>query len=142
MARLTINLTELLTRAGCSQAVIDVANERVRQVTAEGYTLEHDDEHIDGSIASVASCYALPPLKRLMAKMRFPRDVGRSADEPVIVRDEVAVPINWPQSWHGSAWKARDRRRELVIAGALILAEIERIDRAARRTTGREGEPR
>ena len=34
----------------------------------------------------------------------------------------------WPYQWE---FKPADRRRELVKAGALILAEIERIDRAA-----------
>lgn len=38
-------------------------------------------------------------------------------------------PWGWP--WDASWWKPNARRRNLVKAGALILAEIERIDRAA-----------
>lgn len=36
---------------------------------------------------------------------------------------------NWPWSW--SWWKPKDDRSNLVKAGALIIAEIERLDRAA-----------
>ncbi|MFN3321313.1 MAG: hypothetical protein ACK43M_21435, partial [Allorhizobium sp.] len=35
----------------------------------------------------------------------------------------------WP--WGIEWWKPTDRRRDLVKAGALIIAEIERLDRAA-----------
>ena len=34
----------------------------------------------------------------------------------------------WP--WAASWWKPKNRRRDLVRAAALIVAEIERIDRA------------
>jgi hypothetical protein len=40
----------------------------------------------------------------------------------------------WP--WDRKWWKPKDRRRDLVRAGALILAEIERLDRAAAKTSG------
>lgn len=58
----------------------------------------------------------------------------------------TVVPRGWP--WGSSWWKPKDPRRDLVRAGALILAEIERIDRASppsspvERRTGerREGE--
>jgi hypothetical protein len=42
-------------------------------------------------------------------------------------RDET--PALWP--WATAWWKPRDRRRNLVRAAALVLADIERIDRAA-----------
>ncbi len=35
-----------------------IAAERQRQMTAEGWTHEHDDEHDDGSLATAAACYA------------------------------------------------------------------------------------
>ena len=41
------------------------------------------------------------------------------------------VPATWP--WGASWWKPGDPRRMLVKAAALILAEIERLDRAAAR---------
>jgi hypothetical protein len=36
----------------------------------------------------------------------------------------------WP--WHDDWWKPKDRRRDLIRAAALIVAEIERLDRAAK----------
>ncbi len=93
-------------------ASLDVLAERARQVSAEGWTPEHDDEHNDGSLARAAACYALhtEPVGNVGDYLRF-----------------------WP--WGGEAWKPRERRRNLVKAGALVLAEIERIDRAAARAT-------
>lgn len=35
----------------------------------------------------------------------------------------------WP--WSDADWKPKDRRRDLIRAAALIVAEIERLDRAA-----------
>ena len=87
----------------------DVAAERRRQVEAEGWTPEHDDEHSTQELAFAAACYA-------------------TADEG------DAPPAVWP--WHLSWWKPTDRRHNLVKAGALILAEIDRIDRTAARNLG------
>lgn len=42
---------------------------------------------------------------------------------------ESAPDPFWP--WQRKWWKPKDPRRDLVRAGALIIAEIERIDRAA-----------
>lgn len=88
---------------GHSQAVIDVTTERRRQIDVEGWTPRHDDEHDDRSLAAAAACYANPGALR--------------------------VPPQWP--WDHRWWKPSDPRRMLVKAGALILAEIERLDRAA-----------
>ncbi|HGM7247685.1 TPA: hypothetical protein ACKQE9_006505, partial [Pseudomonas aeruginosa] len=38
------------------QAWLDVQAERRRQITAEGWTPEHDDEHADGQMARAAAC--------------------------------------------------------------------------------------
>lgn len=84
----------------------DVLAERQRQISAEGWTPEHDDKHTDGELAAAAACYA----------------------NPIQVRSG-GVPSAWP--WDRKWWKPRDRRSDLVRAGALILAEIERLDRLA-----------
>lgn len=89
-----------------SQASLDVTAERRRQVTAEGWTPDHDDEHASGEMALAAACYAAPR--------------GLSGDH--------GTPAGWP--WDRSAWKPRTQRENLIRAGALILAEIERLDRA------------
>ncbi|HCF3834982.1 TPA: hypothetical protein ACQQIX_007039, partial [Pseudomonas aeruginosa] len=97
------------------QAWLDVQAERRRQVEAEGWTPEHDDEHDSGEIACAAACYALPPAH----PARIEGALGRYGRDPNI----------WP--WTRDWWKPapNDRRRELIKAGALVLAEIERLDR-------------
>lgn len=84
-----------------------VAAERQRQVEAEGWTAEHDDQHRTGQMADAAARYAVA-------------GGGTFPDE--------RTAFLWP--WAGSWWKPGDKRRNLVKAGALILAEIERLDRA------------
>jgi hypothetical protein len=44
------------------------------------------------------------------------------------------TPLFWP--WEASWFKPSTARRDLIKAGALILAEIERLDRAAERQEG------
>lgn len=92
----------------------EIAAERLRQVRAEGYTTLHDDEHVDGDLADAAACYALTPEQR----------------NTVPVHGGPPVPRRWP--WECAAWKPTpdDRKRELIKAGALILAELERLERA------------
>jgi hypothetical protein len=85
-------------------AARDVLAERQRQISAEGWTPEHDDEHDDGRMAIAAAYYAMHGIKGW----------GR---------------VIWP--WDKKWLKPKDRRSNLIRASALILAEIERIDRAA-----------
>ena len=91
----------------------EIAAERERQKTVEGWTAEHDDEHDDDDLAIAAACYALPDRIRR-----------------IVIFDRTLLERIWP--WSKDWWKPkRDRRRQLVKAGALIVAEIERLDRAA-----------
>lgn len=84
-----------------------IANERQRQIEEEGYTTEHDDFHRFGELAMAAAVYAAPP------RMRGVFNLHKL----------------WPWNW--IFWKAtpKDRIRELVKSGALIVAEIERLQR-------------
>lgn len=100
-------IAELEARA-FNPAILDVVAERQRQKTIEGWTPEHDDEHCNGELAMAAVCYI---------------------NETGTVNRNGGKPWGWP--WDASWWKPNARRRNLVKAGALILAEIERIDRAA-----------
>ncbi|EPQ5410857.1 hypothetical protein [Pseudomonas aeruginosa] len=93
------------------QAWLDVQAERRRQVEAEGWTPEHDDEHSHGQIARAAACYAL---------------AGSSAPNDGTAALLVSLAWPWDQQW----WKPSTPRRDLVKACALALAEIERLDRA------------
>jgi len=111
-------------------AIEEIAAERQRQVEAEGWTPEHDDTHCDGSLALAAALYATP--------------------RPLFDVQKGANGIQWrdPWPWHtehiysrygdgdpayylpdGDKRKKHDRRRQLVISAALIVAEIERLDR-------------
>lgn len=101
-----------------SKAARDVLAERRRQVEVEGWTPAHDDEHGDESLAWAAVCYAMPE------PYRFGGDVQRMLTVGPI------PPMPWPASWHVTWWKPEDPRRNLVKATALLLAEIERRDRA------------
>lgn len=78
--------------------------ERERQIQEEGYTVGHDAGYSKDDLVLAAVCYALP--SRL-----------RPADDP---------PNGWP--FDNEEWKPTpdDRIRELVKAGALIVAEIDR----------------
>lgn len=90
-------------------AISEIKAERERQRAEEGWTSEHDDTHDRGEMALAAGCYALNA-----APERFADGI---------------VPIFWP--WAREWWKPKSRRRDLVRAAALIVAEIERIDRAS-----------
>lgn len=99
-----------------SQAANDVIDERLRQQDKEGWTPEHDDTHSDGSLARAASCYALFASHSVRNREYFVR--------------QKMQPDKWPNSWHSDWWKPTSPRRDLVKAAALLIAEIERIDRA------------
>lgn len=88
-----------------------IAIERTRQIEKEGWTSSHDGNHEDDELAKAAACYAIPD--RL-------REVN---DGPL----NKGVPLDWP--WDEEWWKPtpKNRVRELVKAGALIAAEIDRL---------------
>lgn len=97
----------------------DVIAERERQKAVEGWTAEHDDGHTNGELALAAGAYAL-------ASAFYHSD------------PYAAVLSVWP--WDRKWLKPTDRRRDLIKAGALILAEIERLDRIAQAGKGRPHE--
>lgn len=104
----------------------DIAAERRRQVEVEGWTVEHDDAHASDEMAMAAICYADPNPPMVPGPDHGDRIGGQW------------YPDGWP--WSPGWWKPTTRRRNLVKAAALIVAEIERIDRAAARllTEGRK----
>lgn len=88
----------------------DVLLERRRQVEVEGWHHARDDMYTDGELARAGSAYAA-------ASTYYHAD------------PYAAVLSIWP--WDRSWLKPTSPRRDLVKAAALILAEIERLDRAA-----------
>ena len=105
-----------------TDALMDVIMERNRQLDDERFSYKHDDAHTDGQIARAAAAYALSGSVPLKMRGSFFSDVTMR-----IIRDI------W--TWEWKWWKpsTTDPRRDLVKAGALIIAEIERLDRAAAR---------
>lgn len=91
-----------------TQAVQDVLAERERQITVENWTPEVDDRYVAGDMAFAAACYAT------QGQYHFP-EVGKPGP-------------GWP--WAAEWWKPSNYRRNLIKAAALIIAEIDRIDRA------------
>lgn len=96
-----------------------IAAERRRQVEAEGWTHKHDDEHSHAEMAYAAAAYANPTRALDYVSVNVPQGGIKS------------VPDDWP--WDPKWWKPTpdDRIRELVKAGALIAAEIDRLQRCA-----------
>lgn len=104
-------------------ALADVMAERQRQISAEGWTPNLDDQHTSSEMAGAAACYASHVNARGWVYSHNPSDYQSETESS-----------NWP--WDASWWKPTNPRRDLVKAGALILAEIERLDRAAAKVEG------
>lgn len=81
-----------------------IADERQRQMDVEGWTPEHDDEHDMGELAYAAACYASYAGER-----------------------RERSPAFWP--FANTDWKPGEAIRDLAKAGALIAAEIDRLQR-------------
>ena len=108
-----------------------IAAERQRQIDKEGWTAEHDDEHERGELASMAVCYASP---------YRPYVLGKQGDN-IYFKD--AYPPSWDSCWdkrkrhefgdgiviENKSLPPKQRIRNLVKAGALIAAEIDRLQR-------------
>ncbi|AXF77433.1 hypothetical protein LU631_07020 [Erwinia tracheiphila] len=85
-----------------STAINDVIAERQRQHSVKGYSTQHDDTYVGNELAAAAISYIEP----------------------------MEAENYWPADWHDGCFKPKDYRRNLVKAAALLLAEIERLDRA------------
>lgn len=86
-----------------------IEEERVAHQTREGFDSARDDQYTKGELAEAASCYT-------QVETRYS---SRAA--------------HWPISWNFSWWKPTpgNRVKELAKAGALIAAEIDRLNRLA-----------
>lgn len=83
-----------------------IAAERKRQIEVEGFTVDDDRLYSAEPLALAAACYAVPEWNRLYRR---------------------GIPMDWP--WSVRWWKPtpKNRIRELEKAGALIAAEIDRL---------------
>ena len=80
-----------------------IQQERVRQVKDEGYTLARDAEYVNGELIAAGDCY--------FHRGMYP--------------DMEGVPVTWP--WPADTFKPKDPESNFVRAGALALAEKERL---------------
>jgi hypothetical protein len=80
---------------------------RQREISSEKFSIEHDDEYTNGQLLRVAVYYL---------------HAGTSNAAPL---DYAGIPVGWP--WAGVWWKPKSRERNLIRAGALCLAERERL---------------
>ena len=108
-------MSAIILRSGAEM----IAEERARQQRAkdkggEGWTPEHDDRHELGELGMAAESY--------LSAVVTPDEEG----------DEHGKPRpSWDWPWDKKWWKPSDDPiRNLVIAGALIAAEIDRMQRA------------
>lgn len=96
----------------------EIVKERQRQKQIEGWTSDHDTQHQNNELAFVAAAYASP---EILFRIKTSED------------GENVIEDCWPDEWD-SFWDKRkkfSRRKQLIIAGALIAAEIDRQDRMA-----------
>lgn len=94
-----------------------IEKERSRQIMTEGFDDAHDDAHAPGEMESAAASY----LMAAAMQARYPDD-GLPPEPPPM----------WPTEWSTNIWwkPSKDPVRNLVKAGALIAAAIDRIKRA------------
>lgn len=92
-------------------ALVDIAEERVRQISGENWSPEHDDIHASGEMAKAAAAYALAPHTHKYAVS--------------------LMPSFWP--WGQEWWKPKSLHLNRVRAGALLVAELARMMRVASR---------
>lgn len=90
------------------QILGDILTERERQLEQEGWDDAHDSQHDNEELARAAACYAWPG-----SRVATGSDAARAAAWP------------WDECWDKR--NKHSRRRQLVIAAALIMAELERV---------------
>lgn len=96
-----VRYSDYLEHLNLSPAAADVLAERRRQVTVKRWTPEHDDTYIGCELAAAAISYIEP----------------------------MEAENYWPADWHDDSFRPSGYRRNLVKATALLLAELERVDR-------------
>lgn len=100
-----------------------IAAERERQVSQEGWTPEHDDQHEHGELSKAAAVYAVVEQGNIIRTLRSLRSLygaGWPWEREWFKPFKKGNPNNFPEV---------DRIQCLIKAGALIAAEIDRLNR-------------
>ncbi|KKM67371.1 hypothetical protein LCGC14_1471770 [marine sediment metagenome] len=92
--------------------IAEIRKERERQVRKEGWSKRHDNAHDEAELSKAAGCYAN-------------RALSPKSD---------ITPRNWP--WAPDWWKPKTPKRNLIRAAALIVAELERLERSKAQAKG------
>lgn len=107
--------------APLSHAMIDVLDERRRQITVEGFDEAHDEQHNQGDLAAAAAAYAFAASINDFDRPQL--YVSHSFLRWLLTRI-------WPHRWDLDRWfKLKTKRQDLVRSAALSIAAIERMDR-------------
>ena len=94
-----------------------IIKERERQISDEGWTPEHDAKHTRGDLAIAAACYAVEGTKADVVSIMHDKSMG----------EKFRLSDAWPWDMHWDKRGDHEHERRLVIAGALIAAEIDRL---------------
>lgn len=125
-----------------SKGVEAIKHERERQIKVEGWDYSHDEDYDAGQLIGAAGCYVANALSKLLQDIRLTNQsplakfqiYSAEATEDVQVNQDYRIKgktPGWEDAWPwDSKWDKREKHntlRSLVIAGALIAAEIDRI---------------
>lgn len=105
-----------------SQGAALITAERLRHLSEEGWTPDHDDAHTDGSLALAGACYASVAANWALH------------GKPGLDYATFSTSFRWP--WDRKWWKPKDPVRDLTRAGALIAAELDRVLRLKGKSRG------
>lgn len=121
-----------------------IAEERQRQIEVEKWDLKHDADYDHGQLIGAAGCYAASALSKHLEDMRHTNqsplahfEIYQNGEIPSIVNDgdrsdRRVQKAGWVDAWPwDKKWDKRrkhDKVRSLVIAGALIAAELDRLN--------------
>lgn len=105
-----------------------IAEERQRQISIEGYDVNHDSQHDFRELTSAASTYIDAAI--LTAKSK---EIGNS-DEASISWHKDNEPFEWNYlklgwPWEEESFKPTTPLEDLIKAGALIAAAIDRLQK-------------
>jgi len=122
LGRVICSLVSTSNEAAIPSGADLIHRERSRQIVEEGWTPQHDDQHDLFELTDAAMCYA--------------ERASQCEDGDPWPEWKDRVPKEWP--WSVKWWKPEPRLgqpnyeqaiRNLVKAGALIAAEIDRLNR-------------
>lgn len=113
-----------------------IAEERQRQIDVEKWDYAHDEDYKNGELIGAAACYAANAInKDGINKVRV--QIHLDAELDFLVNggdrgDRQLRKAGWYDAWPwDSQWDKRakhDKQRSLIIAGALIAAELDRLN--------------